>query len=54
MEILMKKKVVYLGLSGDIIHPGIVNMINEGAKHGQLLVGLLTDSAFASHKRIPF
>jgi phosphoenolpyruvate phosphomutase len=51
---MSKKKVIYLGLSGDIIHPGIVNIINEGAKHGQVLVGLLTDSAFVLHKRIPY
>lgn len=47
-------KTIYLGLSGDIIHPGIINIINEGAKHGELLVGLLTDSAIATHKRLPF
>jgi phosphoenolpyruvate phosphomutase len=41
-------------MRGDIIHPGIINIINEGAKHGELLVGLLTDSAIASHKKLPF
>jgi phosphoenolpyruvate phosphomutase len=50
----MNKKIIYLGLSGDIIHPGIINIINEGAKHGEVLVGLLTDCAFAAHKRIPY
>ena len=25
-------KTVYLGITGDIIHPGIINIINEGAK----------------------
>ena len=47
-------KTVYLGLRGDIIHPGIVNIIKEAAKHGDVLVGLLTDSAIASHKRLPY
>ena len=47
-------KTVYLGLSGDIIHPGIINIIREASKHGEVLVGLLTDSAIASHKRLPF
>jgi phosphoenolpyruvate phosphomutase len=47
-------KTVYLGMTGDIIHPGIVNIIQEAAKHGEVLVGLLTDSAIASHKRLPF
>jgi len=45
---------VYLGLTADIIHPGIINIINEGAKHGQLIIGLLTDSAIVSHKRLPY
>jgi phosphoenolpyruvate phosphomutase len=47
-------KNVYLGITGDIIHPGIINIINEGAKLGDLTIGLLTDSAIASHKRLPF
>ncbi len=45
---------VYLGITGDIIHPGIINIINEGAKYGELIVGLLTDSAIAPHKRLPY
>lgn len=48
----MKK--VYLGVTADIIHPGIINIITEGAKLGELTVGLLTDSAIASHKRLPY
>jgi phosphoenolpyruvate phosphomutase len=51
---MSKQRVVYLGLSGDIIHNGIVNIIKEGAKHGEVLIGLLTDSAFALHKRLPY
>ncbi len=47
-------KTVYLGITGDIIHPGIINIIKEGAKLGELTVGLLTDSAIASHKRLPY
>ena len=45
---------VYLGITGDIIHPGIINIIREGAKHGDLIIGLLTDSAIASFKRLPY
>ncbi|MDR1149117.1 MAG: phosphoenolpyruvate mutase [Spirochaetaceae bacterium] len=45
---------IYLGMRGDIIHPGIINIIREGAKRGELLVGLLTDSAIANHKRLPY
>jgi phosphoenolpyruvate phosphomutase len=47
-------KSVYLGITGDIIHPGIINIVKEGAALGELTVGLLTDSAIASHKRLPF
>ncbi len=48
------KKTVYLGMRGDIIHPGIINIIRKGAIFGELTVGLLTDSAIASHKRLPY
>jgi len=47
-------KTVYLGMTGDIIHPGIINILSEAAKHGEVMVGLLTDSAIATHKRLPF
>ena len=47
-------RVVYLGMRGDIVHPGIINIIREGAQRGEILVGLLTDSAIANHKRLPF
>lgn len=49
----MAKK-VYLGLTGDIIHPGIINIINEGAKYGDVIIGLLTDKAIVNHKRLPY
>jgi len=48
----MKK--VYVGMSADIIHPGHLNIIKEGAKLGQVTVGLLTDEAIASYKRLPY
>ena len=49
----MSKK-VYLGMIGDIIHPGLINIIHEGAKYGDLMIGLFTDKAIASHKRLPY
>ena len=48
----MKKK-IYLGLSLDIIHHGHINLINKAAKMGDLIVGLLTDKAISSHKKLP-
>ena len=47
-------KTIYLGMRGDIVHPGIINIILQAAKRGEVLVGLLTDSAIAAHKRLPF
>jgi phosphoenolpyruvate phosphomutase len=49
-----KIRTIYLGLTGDIIHPGIINIITEAAKLGRVMAGLLTDSAIATHKRLPF
>jgi phosphoenolpyruvate phosphomutase / 2-hydroxyethylphosphonate cytidylyltransferase len=49
----MKKK-VYIGMSADIIHPGHLNIIKEGSKLGIVTVGVLTDHAIASYKRLPY
>ncbi|MCY7363122.1 MAG: isocitrate lyase/phosphoenolpyruvate mutase family protein, partial [Ignavibacteria bacterium] len=49
----MKKK-VYVGMSADLIHPGHLNIINEAKKLGEVTVGLLTDKAIASYKRLPY
>ena len=48
----MKK--VYVGMSADLIHPGHINILREAAKLGDVIVGLLTDKAIASYKRLPF
>ena len=48
------KKRVYLGMIADIMHPGLINIINEGAKYGDLIIGLFTDKAIAQHKRLPY
>ena len=47
-------KTVYLGMIADIMHPGLINIINEGAKYGDVIVGLFTDKAIATHKRLPY
>jgi len=44
---------VYLGMSADLIHPGHVNIVERAAELGQVTVGLLTDRAIASYKRVP-
>lgn len=48
------KKQVYIAMSADLIHPGHLNIIKEGVKFGEVTVGLLTDKAIASYKRLPY
>lgn len=45
---------VYVGMSADLVHPGHLNILNTAAEYGEVTVGLLTDEAIASYKRIPF
>ncbi len=47
-------KLVYVAMSADIIHPGHLNIIKEAAKLGDVTVGVLTDAAIASYKRLPY
>ena len=47
-------KTVYLGMVADIMHPGLINIINEGSKYGDVMIGLFTDKAIATHKRLPY
>ena len=47
-------KTVYLGMIGDIMHPGLINIITEGARHGDVMIGLFTDKAIAMHRRLPY
>jgi phosphoenolpyruvate phosphomutase len=48
-----KSKIVYIGLSADLIHQGHLNIIAEGRTLGKVIIGLLTDEAIASYKRLP-
>ena len=48
----MKK--VYIGMSADIIHPGHLNIIKKGQELGEVTIGLLTDKAISSYKRLPY
>ena len=50
----MKKKIVYVGLSADILHKGHVNILKIASSYGDVYVGLLTDKAIASYKNIPY
>jgi len=47
-------KTVYVAMSADLIHPGHLNIIQVAATLGEVTVGVLTDEAIASYKRLPF
>lgn len=49
----MPDTTVYVGMSADMVHPGHLNIISEASKLGQVTIGLLTDKAIASYKRLP-
>lgn len=46
-------KIVYVGMSADLIHPGHLNILKTARELGSVVVGLLTDTAIASYKRLP-
>jgi phosphoenolpyruvate phosphomutase len=50
---MQDKKKVYIAVSADIIHSGHINVIEEGAKYGRVIIGLMTDEAIAAYKRLP-
>lgn len=49
----MPNKRVYIAVSSDILHKGHLNVIQEGARLGDVTIGLLTDEAVATYKRLP-
>ena len=51
---MKKRKLVYVGLSADILHKGHINILRTASSYGEVCVGLLTDKAIASYKNIPY
>tara|TARA_B100000945_G_scaffold320788_1_gene332118 strand:+ start:589 stop:1881 length:1293 start_codon:yes stop_codon:yes gene_type:complete len=49
----MKNKTIYTAFSVDILHEGHINLLKKASKYGKVIVGLLTDKAIASYKRLP-
>ena len=49
-----KKELVYVPMAVDIFHPGHINIIKEAAKYGKVIVGLFSDEAIKSYKRVPY
>lgn len=50
---MKERKIVYVGMVGDFLHYGHINIIEEARKLGEVTIGLLTDEAAASYKRKP-
>ena len=50
---MSSKPTVYVGMSADLIHPGHINILQRAAELGDVTIGLLTDAAIASYKRLP-
>ena len=56
---MSKIPVVYIAMSADLIHPGHINIMKLAREYankinGKVVLGLLTDSAIASYKRLPY
>jgi phosphoenolpyruvate phosphomutase len=49
-----KNNLVYVPMAVDIVHPGHINIIKIAAQYGEVMVGLFTDEAIASYKRVPY
>lgn len=49
-----ESKLVYVPMAVDILHPGHINILKIAAGYGEVMVGLFTDEAIASYKRIPY
>ena len=45
---------VYIGMTIDILHHGHINVIEQARRYGDVMIGLLTDSAVADYKRLPY
>jgi phosphoenolpyruvate phosphomutase len=41
-------------MCADLVHPGHLNIINEGRKYGEVVIGLLSDEGITGYKRLPF
>ena len=47
-------KTVYIAMSADLITPNHVSIIQEARRLGEVVIGLLVDSAVASYQRLPY
>ncbi len=46
-------KKVYVAISADILHEGHMNVLRKAAKLGNVTIGILTDKAITSYRKLP-
>ena len=51
---MKKNKTVYIGLSADGIHHGHMSLLEKARKYGDITIGLLTDKAITTYRRLPY
>ena len=49
----IESRIVYMCFASDIIHGGHISIIKKAEKLGKLIIGVLSDEAVASYKRMP-
>lgn len=54
IAVTSRRRTVYVAMSADLLHPGHVNILKVARQYGDVIVGLLTDEAIASYKRLPY
>ncbi|MEO1842659.1 MAG: adenylyltransferase/cytidyltransferase family protein, partial [Akkermansiaceae bacterium] len=47
-------KTVYIAMNADLVTPAHMKIIQEARALGEVVIGLLTDSAIAGYQRLPF
>jgi len=50
---MKKSPKVYVGMSIDILHHGHINILEKASEFGKVIVGLLSDKAISTGKRMP-
>ena len=51
---MKKQKKVYIGITADVLHHGHMKLLEKARKYGEIIIGLLTDSAVSEYKRLPY
>ena len=46
------KKIVYVAMRGDLINSGHINVLTKASSLGKVIVGLLSDEAIESYKKV--